>query len=86
MFKFYLFIFISCFGFGEGNIGGSSEFLFEVIVLKKELERVSSYVWKFKYLREWLWKKGEGIKFLEFGIWFFRSSFIDDRNFKEDID
>lgn len=86
MSKFYLFILTSRLGFGEGNTGGSSEFLSEAIVLKKELERVSSYVWKPKYPREWLRKKGEGIKFLEPGTRFFRSSFIDDRNFKEDID
>lgn len=85
MFKFYLFIFISFFGFGKENINGSSEFLFEVNVLKKDMEKVSKYVLKFKYLREWLCKLGEGIKILEFGIRFLGYSFIDDRNLKEDI-
>lgn len=85
MLKFYLFIFISFFGFGKENINGSSVFLFEVNLLKKDMEKVSKFVLKFKYLREWFWKLGEGIKILEFGIRFLGYVVFDDRNLKEDI-
>lgn len=49
------------------------------------MEKVSKFVLKFKYLREWFWKLGEGIKILEFGIRFLGYVVFDDRNLKEDI-
>lgn len=85
MSKFYLFILTSLLGFGKRNTNGSSEFLSEANVLKKDMEKVSKYVRKPKYPREWLRKGGEGIKILEPGTRFLGYSFIDDRNLKEDI-
>lgn len=85
MSKFYLFILTSLLGFGKENTNGSSECLSEANVLKKDMEKVSKYVLKPKYPREWLRKSGEGIKILEPGTRFLGYSFIDDRNLKEDI-
>lgn len=84
MSKFYLFILTSLLGFGKNNTKGSSEFLSEANILKKEMEKVSKYVLKPKYPREWLRKDGEGIKTLEPGTRFL-GYVIDDRNLKEDI-
>ena len=84
MSKFYLFILTSLLGFGKKNTNGSSEFLSEANLLKISLERVSRYVLKPKYPREWLRKEGEGIKILEPGTRFL-GYIIDDRDLKGDI-
>ncbi|XP_078309387.1 uncharacterized protein LOC144617832 isoform X2 [Crassostrea virginica] len=84
MSKFYLFILTSLLGFGKKNTNGSSEFLSEANLLKRDLERVSKYVLKPKYPREWLRKEGEGIKLLEPGTRFL-GYVKDDRNLKGDV-
>ncbi|XP_061178942.1 uncharacterized protein LOC133187555 [Saccostrea echinata] len=85
MSKFYLFILTSLLGFGKNNTNGSSESLSEANILKKDMEKVSRYVLKPKYPREWLRKNGEGIKTLEPGIRFMGYVVLDDRNLREDI-
>ncbi|XP_062577622.1 uncharacterized protein LOC134239457 [Saccostrea cucullata] len=85
MSKFYLFILTSLLGFGKNNTNGSSESLSEANILKKDMEKVSRFVLKPKYPREWLRKNGEGIKTLEPGMRFMGYVVLDDRNLKEDI-
>lgn len=85
MSKFYLFILTSLLGFGKENTNGSSAFLSEANLLKKDMEKVSKFVLKPKYPREWLRKSGEGIKILESGTRFLGYVAFDDRNLKEDI-
>ncbi|KAJ8305815.1 hypothetical protein KUTeg_016360 [Tegillarca granosa] len=65
--KFYLFILTNLLGFGTSKEKGKSESLVEAQIIKEELHKVSKFVLKPRYPREWLGKSEKGIRRLHPG-------------------